>query len=116
MFGEWGADGVKVDHMCQGASCGGGEQGHQMAVDTQGPTMQRWAAAIAAMNKTDSVLFQNCGVGCSPANGDPGPNGQPWAEFCTTTANMWRSGPVSSTAPPPLYNAKMWRKVHFARV
>lgn len=35
MFGEWGADGIKVDHMCQGVSCGGGVQGHEMAVATQ---------------------------------------------------------------------------------
>ena len=37
--------------------------------------------AIAAVNKTDSVLFQNCGVGCSPAVGlgqNGGLNGQPW--------------------------------------
>ena len=66
MFGEWGADAVKVDHMCQGASCGDGVQGHMMAVEFQAPTMQRWAAAIAAVNKTRDVLFQNCGVGCPP--------------------------------------------------
>ena len=57
---------MKVDHMCQGASCGDGVQGHMMAVEFQAPTMQRWAAAIAAVNKTRDVLFQNCGVGCPP--------------------------------------------------
>ena len=35
MFNEWGADGVKVDHMCQGANCGTGAQGHMMAVEFQ---------------------------------------------------------------------------------
>ena len=103
MFGEWGADGVKVDHMCQGASCGGGAQGHMMAVVNQGPTMQRWAAAIAAVNKTDSVLFQNCGVGCSPATSTPGPNSQPWGDFCQKTANMWRSGGDANAMFPTIF-------------
>ena len=29
----------------------------------QQPYIERWAAAIAAVNQTDQVLFQNCGVG-----------------------------------------------------
>ena len=33
MFNEWGADGLKVDHMCQGVNCGTGVQGHMMAVE-----------------------------------------------------------------------------------
>lgn len=33
MFNEWGADGLKVDHMCQGVNCGTGQQGHMMAVE-----------------------------------------------------------------------------------
>ena len=61
MFNEWGADGVKVDHMCQGANCGSGVQGHMMAVEFQRPTMERWAAAIAAIGKTNTTLFQNWG-------------------------------------------------------
>lgn len=67
MFNEWGADGVKVDHMCQGANCGSGVQGHMMAVEFQRPTMERWSAAIAAIGKTNTTLFQNCGeTSCSP--------------------------------------------------
>eukprot|EP01043_Picozoa_sp_COSAG02_P014604 COSAG02_NODE_605_length_19635_cov_7.106982_6_plen_181_part_00 len=58
MFSEWGADGIKVDHMCQGASCGTGTQGHMIAVEFQRATLERWVSAIAALNKTDSVLFQ----------------------------------------------------------
>ena len=91
MFNEWGADGVKVDHMCQGANCGSGVQGHMMAVEFQRPTMERWAAAIAAIGKTNTTLFQNCGVGCAPSSGD-GVGAQPWGEWCRATANMWRSG------------------------
>ena len=30
MFNEWNADGLKVDHMCQGASCGSGTQVHEL--------------------------------------------------------------------------------------
>ena len=58
MFNDWGADGVKVDHMCQGSSCGTGAQGHMIAVEFQQPTIERWVRAIAAVNKTESVLFQ----------------------------------------------------------
>ena len=58
MFNEWGADGIKVDHMCQGPSCGTGAQGHMIAVEFQQPTIERWVSAIAAVNKTESVLFQ----------------------------------------------------------
>ena len=95
MFNEWNADGVKVDHMCQGAACGTGPQGHMIAVEFQKPTIERWVAAIAAVNKTKSVLFQNCGIGCSPSVGlgqNNGLNGQPWGEWCSKTANMWRTG------------------------
>lgn len=90
MFGEWDADGVKVDHMCQGPSCGGGPEGHMMAPQFQQPTIERWVAAIAAVNKTQEVLFQNCGIGCAPATGSAQP--QPWGDWCPKTANMWRSG------------------------
>jgi hypothetical protein len=55
------------------------------------PTIERWASAIAKLNKTDSVLFQNCGVGCSPASGD-GVGAQPWGDWCPQTANLWRTG------------------------
>lgn len=58
MFTDWGADGLKVDHMCQGSSCGTGAQGHMIAVEFQQPTIERWVSAIAAVNKTESVLFQ----------------------------------------------------------
>ena len=114
MFKEWGADGVKVDHMCQGANCGSGSQGHMIAVEFQKPTIERWVAAIAAVNKTGSVLFQvrllciafgqflladvplqNCGIGCAPSVGlgqNDGKNGQPWGDWCPKTANMWRTG------------------------
>jgi alpha-galactosidase len=95
MFGEWGADGVKVDHMCRGANCGTGSQGHMIATEFQRATIERWVAAIAAVGKTNSTLFQNCGIGCSPATGtgqNGGLNGQPWEDWCPQTANMWRSG------------------------
>ena len=38
---------------------------HRACPSRQGPTMERWAAAIAAVNKTSSVLFQNCGQTCT---------------------------------------------------
>lgn len=31
--------------------------------------MERWAAAIEKINKTNDVLFNNCGIGCSPSEG-----------------------------------------------
>ena len=89
LFLDWGADGLKVDHMCQGASCGTGQQGHRMAVEFQRPTLERWAAAITAVNA--SVLLQNCGIGCSPSFGD-GVGAAPWGDWCPMTANMWRTG------------------------
>ena len=85
---------VKVDHMCQGACCGSGQQGHMMAVEFQRPTIERWAAAIAAVNKTGAVLFQNCGVGCSPSSGD-GVGAQPWGAWCTQTARTLKSSRMS---------------------
>lgn len=81
--------------MCQGANCGTGAQGHMMAVEFQRATIERWAAAIGAVNKTNEVLFQNCGIGCAPATGlgqMNGLNGQPWGDWCPKTANMWRTG------------------------
>ena len=66
--------------VCQGANCGTGVQGHMMAVEYQQATIERWVAAIAAVGKTNSTLFQNCGVGCSPSSGNlgPGTGAQPW--------------------------------------
>lgn len=99
LFAEWNCDGLKVDHMCQGANCGTGQQGHEMAIDTQELTIKRWAAAIAAVNATDRVLFQNCGIGCSPSSGD-GIGAQPWGEWCSETANMWRTaGDIAAEWP-----------------
>lgn len=101
MFGEWGTDGVKVDHMCQGDNCGNGTQGHMMAVPYQRPCIERWAAAIAAINLTNRVLFQNCGVGCAPSSGD-GIGAQPWGDWCPQTANMWRTGGDAAAMWGPL--------------
>ena len=53
--------------------------------------MERWATAIRKIGKTNTTLFQNCGVGCSPSSGD-GVGAQPWGSFCPATANMWRTG------------------------
>jgi len=37
------------------------------------------------------VLFQNCGIGCSPSEGLDSRDPRPWGEWCRQTANMWRS-------------------------
>ena len=94
MFGEWGASGVKVDHMCTVPECiiPGQAPGHQMAPAYQQATILRWVAGIAAVNATGRVLFQNCGVGCMPAAGnDTSGSPAPWADWCPATANLWRS-------------------------
>jgi hypothetical protein len=84
LFNEWNVDGLKVDHMCQGANCGDGTQGHEMAVEFQQPTIERWVAAIAAQNATTRVLFQNCGIGCSPSSGDGVGQALPFAVLLRT--------------------------------
>ena len=93
LLGEWGADGIKVGHMCDVPECiiPGQQPGHQMAVPTQQATIERWAAAIAAVGRTNATLFQNCGVGCMPSAGPLGDSPAPWGEWCASTANMWRS-------------------------
>ena len=37
------------------------------------------------------MLFQNCGIGCSPSEGLDSRDPRPWGEWCRQTANMWRS-------------------------
>ena len=92
---------LQVDHMCQGENCGTGAQGHMMAVEYQRPTIERWIAAIAAVNATNTALFQNCGIGCAPASGD-GVGAQPWGDWCPETANMWRVGGDAAAMWGPL--------------
>ena len=48
-------------------------------------------AAIAAINKTDKVVFNNCGIGCSPSEGVDSRDPRPWAPWCRENANTWRS-------------------------
>ena len=93
VLGEWGADGLKVDHMCDVPECiiPGQQPGHQMAVPTQQAAIERWAAAIAAVGRANSTLFQNCGVGCMPSAGPLSDSPAPWGAWCPQTANMWRS-------------------------
>eukprot|EP00729_Bicosta_minor_P001078 gene1078-4896_t len=105
MFNEWGADSVKVDHMCsvadgaapgkvEGCQTAPGAINHasdQIVPAFQQATMERWAAAIEKINKTNDVLFNNCGIGCSPSEGLDSRDPRPWGEWCRETANTWRS-------------------------
>ena len=95
MFNEWAADSVKVDHMCADVcEKAPGEINHpsdQIVPAFQQSTIERWTAAIAAINKTDQVLFNNCGIGCSPSEGVDSRDPRPWAEWCRDNANTWRS-------------------------
>ena len=84
MFNEWAADSVKVDHMC-GDSCetAPGAINHpsdQVVPAFQQATIERWTAAIAKINKTNSVLFNNCGIGCSPSEGVDSRDPRPWSD------------------------------------
>lgn len=95
MFDDWGADSVKVDHMC-GDSCekAPGAINHpsdQIVPAFQRTTIERWAAAIARINKTREVLFNNCGIGCSPAEGVASRDPRPWGEWCRALSNTWRT-------------------------
>lgn len=99
MFAEWGADSVKVDHMCSvntsyGCREAAGSINHpsdQIVPAFQQQTIERWTAAIAKINKTQNVLFNNCGIGCSPSEGLYGRDPRPWGEWCRQTANTWRT-------------------------
>lgn len=104
VFGEWGFDGIKIDHMCGVPACNvPGAHTSNIAVPFQAPTMARWTAAIAAENATGRALVQNCGVGCSPAMGPNSSTPSPWGEFCAATANLWRtSGDINAMWGPLL--------------
>ena len=100
MFNEWDADSVKVDHMCSvdlnssGCRTAPGAINHpsdQIVHAYQQPTMERWAAAIAKINRTRRVLFNNCGIGCSPSEGMDSRDPRPWGDWCRETANTWRT-------------------------
>jgi hypothetical protein len=103
-----GADSVKVDHMCSvdhnssGCRTAPGainKPSDQIVPAYQQQTVERWAAAIAKLNKTDQVLFNNCGIGCSPSEGMDSRDPRPWGDWCRRTANTWRSsGDASVTA------------------
>jgi alpha-galactosidase len=104
VFTEWNFDGIKIDHMCGVPACNvPGARTSNIAAPFQGPTMARWAAAIAAENATRRALVQNCGVGCSPAMGPNSSTPTPWGDFCAATANMWRtSGDIAAMWGPLL--------------
>ena len=87
-----GADGVKIDHMCQGVNCGSGVQGHMMAVPFQRPTIERWVKAIAAVNKTRSVRSSSSSLGNSSAQDQSGwiPQPSPGLGLGTSATTGWR--------------------------
>jgi hypothetical protein len=51
---------------------------HQIVPYYQQQTVERWAAAIAKVNKTRDVLFHNCDIGCSPSEGVASTQPRPW--------------------------------------
>ena len=75
---------LQVDHMCANVcEKAPGEINHpsdQIVPAFQQSTIERWTAAIAAINKTDQVLFNNCGIGCSPSEGVDSRDPRPWGE------------------------------------
>ena len=93
MFNVWGGDSVKVDHMCANVcETAPGAINHpsdQIVPAFQEETIRRWAAAINKTGKT--VLFNNCGIGCSPSEGVDSRDPRPWGEWCRELANTWRS-------------------------
>ena len=108
ILGEWGTDGIKVDHMCDVPECiiPGQQPGHQMAVPTQQATIERWAAAIAAIGRTNDTLFQNCGIGCMPSAGPLSDTPAPWGEQ-VRNHEPTRPPLASSAFCPPLTLANL---------
>ena len=100
-FADVGADELNIDHMCNVPACedapgrfnqsGINKYFHQIVPHYQQSTLQRWAAAIAQVNRTRDVLFHNCDIGCAPAEGLSSSTPRPWGEWCRKTANMWRT-------------------------
>lgn len=91
--GELNQSGINVFH-------------HQIVPYYQQQTVERWANAIAKINKTRDVLFHNCDIGCAPAEGVASAQPRPWGEWCRETANLWRtSGDI---------NVLEWRQQNLA--
>lgn len=103
-FGEWGFDGIKIDHMCSFSDCwANGTKTSNIAAIFQGPTMERWTAGIAKAGATERVLVQNCVVGCAPAYGPNSSTPAPWGDWCPQTSNLWRtSGDINAIWGPLL--------------
>ena len=106
MFEEWGADEANIDHMCNVPACqnapgalnqtGINTFHHQIVPYYQQATVERWAAAIAKVNKTREVLFHNCDIGCSPSEGVASAQPRPWGEWCRTTRPICGAPPATS--------------------